>query len=119
MLPLGALAPYTSKFPSLATVLTVDWPFGPSTFHQGGVTAQNFGGEPQVGFNNLSLEPGVGRQQLARRPVVDDLYKRPEKLIKPVGRFIQRADADLNDVGLLKSLVSEAVGSTNGTVTVG
>ena len=106
---------FNDQFPSLSMVLTVDWPFPEfSLSSTTGVSLQNFGSEPTVGFNNISLSLGSAIDSIIE-PVMNDI-NRVLKPIKPIADFITEPMPLFNDIGPLKSLVGT---DAEGVVTVG
>lgn len=107
---------FSTEFPSISTVLTIDWAFPQFTLNStSGLSIADFGSEPTVGFNNISLDLGSALQGMIG-PVVDELYKVLSP-IKPIVDFINGPMPLFNDIGVLKDLLNTS--STNGVATVG
>ncbi len=112
---LGASGANASKFPSFSTVFTVDWSFPTFTLNTtSGLSIQNFGQEPEVGFHHVSLDLGSAINGMIG-PVINDLYQ-VLKPVKPIVDFINDPMPLFNDVGVLKDLVGT---NAQGVVTVG
>jgi parallel beta-helix repeat protein len=113
---LGASGPNSAEFPSFQTVFTVAWPFGTIQLNSQGISTQNFGREPEIGFNNISLDFGSAINDVIG-PVVNDLYS-VLKVVKPIVDFIDDPMPLFNDIPV-SALKNEIGTNGDGVITVG
>jgi hypothetical protein len=99
------------EFPSLSTMFHLDWPFSDQLVGTND-SMSNFGDEPTVGFEDVSLDLGSFFNNLVG-PVISDLQNVLHP-IEPFIAFLNKPAPLFNDLGPLQTLL----GFGSGTVTM-
>ncbi|HZL34007.1 MAG TPA: calcium-binding protein [Tepidisphaeraceae bacterium] len=103
-----------NNFPSISSLLTVDWAFPSVTLTTAGVSTADFGNVPEIAFHDASIDLGQAISNLVG-PIVNDLYDVLDP-IKPIVDFFNSPMPIFNDIGFLKKLVGT---NAQGVATVG